>query len=258
MLESTNRRLALSIGPQGAQLALRSGWLRPRYRLLESLVWQTQATDEQRGAALDALLLRHAKSGSALEVLVADLWVPSVSVQPPVNGAGVGDLAAAVSLRMGAVTDSGTDWQIASAPRMDGRFVASALRSSLMDMLRHQCQRHGLHLASVQPLFVAVWNHWHATLVPGQWLAICGPSAVTLCIAPQRHLEHLRRLDFTPADTQTLLWPAEAAQREAMRLGLPAPTTLGLCGTVHLAWRGAPGVYLGPVGDATGLWGVKP
>jgi len=258
MPDSTKGQFALSLGPQGAQLALRSGWLRPRLRLLETLVWTAQANDDQRGAALDALLLRHTKPGSALEVLVADLWAPSVSVQPPGQGARLEDLSAAVSLRLGAVTDAATAWQTASVPRVGGRFIASALRSTLMDMLRAQCQRHGLHLVSVQPLFVAVWNHWRASLVPGQWLGICGAGVITLCVAPQRHLEQLRRLDFAPVDAQVPLWAVEAAQREALRLGLEAPPTLALCGAVPQAWRRAPGVYLGEVGDASSLWGVKP
>jgi len=258
MPSTTSGRFALSLGPQGALLVQRSGWLRPRFRFIESQSWPLQATDEQRGALLDALLLRHTKAGADLEVLVADLWVPSVSVQPPSNGAALDDLSAAVSLRLGAVTDSATDWQVASTPRMGGRFVASALRSTLMDMLRAQCQRHGLHLVSVQPLFAAVWNHWHAALQPGQWLGICGDGVLTLCIAPQRHMEQLRRWDFAPADAHTLLWPVEAAQREAMRLGLPSPAAVGLCGAVPLAWRGAPAIYLGPAGDAAGLWGVTP
>ncbi len=258
MPDTRHRRFALSLGPLGAQLALRSGWLRPRYRLLESLVWPAQATDEQRGAALDAMLLQHARSGSALEVLVADLWVPSASVQPPVNSATLADLNAAVSLRLNAVTDSATGWQTASAPRTGGRFVASAMRSSLMDMLRVQCQRHGLHLVSVQPLFAALWNHWHASLEPGQWLGVCGEGVLTLCVAPQRHVEQLRRLDFAPANAQEPLWPVEAAQHEGLRLGLPVPAKLALCGAVPQAWRGASAVYLGPVGDALSLWGVKP
>jgi len=258
MPDSINRRLALSLGPHGAQLALRSGVWRPRFKLLESLVWSPQASDEQRGAALDALLLRHAKPGSALEVLLADLWVPSASVQPPLNGASRADLQAAVSLRMGAVTDSATAWQLASEPRTGGRFVASAMRSTLMDMLRAQCQRHGLHLVSVQPLFAAVWNHWHSALEPGQWLGICGTGVLTLCVAPQRHVEQLRRLDFDPANALEALWPMEAAQREGLRLGLASPAKLALCGAVPKAWRGASTVYLGSVGDAAGLWGVKP
>ena len=257
MPDSINRHLALSLGPQGALLALRSGWLRPRYRLLQSLVWPAQATDEQRGAALDAALLRHAKPGSTLEVLVADLWVPSASVQPPVNSATLADLDAAVSLRLSAVTDTGTAWQVTSEPRAGGRFVASAMRSSLMDMLRAQCQRHGLHLVSVQPLFAALWNHWHAALEPGQWLGICGAGVLTLCVAPQRHVEQLRRLDFAPSDAQEPFWPVEAAQREGLRLGLPAPAKLALCGAVPPGWRGSSTHYLGPVGDAPSLWGVQ-
>ncbi len=266
-------RLALSLGPQGAQLALRSGLWRPRYELLESLVWPAQTSDAQRAAhlspALDALLLRHAVTGSALEVLVADVWAPSASVQPPANGATLADLQAATALRLRAVTDATIGWASSSEPRVGGPFMASALRSGVLDLLLDQCQRHRLHLVSVQPLFAAVWNHWHGALAPGQWLGICGAGVLTLCVAPKRHVAHLRRLDFASAHAQEPRWPVYAAKREGLRLGVAAPSALVLCGAVPAPWRDAvpaalgtrrgPTVaYLGPVGDALGLWGLQP
>lgn len=269
MLSSMGQGFVLSLGPQGAQLALRSGLWRPRFALLESLVWPAQSSEAQRAAALDALLLRHAKAGSTLEVLVADLWAPSASVQPPVNGATWDDLQAAVALRLRAVTDATTGWEAVSGPRVSGRFVASALPSSLLELLRGQCQRHGLHLVSVQPVFAAVWNHWLGALAKGQWLGICADRVLTLCIAPKGHVEHVRRLDFDAAQALTPRWAVEAAQREGQRLGLPAPATLAVCGVVPPPWREAaraqasagrePSLaYLGPAGDAASLWGVQP
>jgi len=259
---------ALSLGPQGAQLALRSGLWRPRFQLLGSMVWETHANDAQRSAALDALLLRRTVTGSTLDVLVADVWAPSASVQPPVNGGALEDLQAAVALRLRAVTDAATGWEAASEPRVSGRFIASALRTGLLDVLLDQCQRHGLQLVSVQPLFAAVWNHWRASLASGQWLGICGAGVLTLCVAPKHHMEQLRRLDFATQDAQDPHWPVDAAQRECLRLGLPLPATLALCGAVPLPWRdtmrtaasarrGTPVVYLGPVGDAPSLWGLS-
>ena len=274
MPNAVGQRFALSVGPQGALLALRSGLWRPRYRLLESVVWPAQASDAQRAAALDALLLRHAVAGSTLEVLVADLWVPSASVQPPLHGATLADLQAATTLRLRAVTDASASWETASEPRLGAPFIASALRSSVLDMLRDPCQRHGLHLVSVQPLFAALWNHWHRALAPGQWLGICGAGVLTLCVVPERTVEQLRRLDFAESHTQEPRWLVEAAQREGLRLGLPAPAALALCGAVPAAWRttvpaaagampsgarrGPSVAYLGPVGDALGLWGLQP
>ncbi len=269
MLSSKGQSFALSLGPKGAQLARRSGLWRPHFAQLESLTWEAQASDAQRAAALDALLLRQTRAGSTLEVLVADLWAPSTSVHPPVNGAGLADLHAAVELRLRAVTDAATGWQAASAPRTSGRFVASALRSGLLDLLRDQCQRHGLHLVSVQPVFAAVWNHWRGALASGQWLGICTDRVLTLCIAPERHLEHVRRLDFDAPQSQMSRWALDAVQREGQRLGLSTPATLALCGAVPASWRQAmPGAasvrhgpavaYLGPVGDTQGLWGLRP
>jgi hypothetical protein len=268
MPSSIGHSLALSVGPQGAHLALRSGLWRPRYRLLESLAWPAQASDEQRAAALDALLLRRATAGSTLEVLVADLWAPSASVQPPVNGANLSDLQAAVAMRLRAVTDTAIGWEAASAPRVGGRFIASALRSGLLDTLRQQCQRHGLHLVSVQPVFAAVWNHWHAVLAPGEWLGICSAGVLTLCVAPQRHIEQLRRLEFTAGNAQEPGWAGDAVQRESLRLGISAPAVLALCGDVPRPWRealpaasarrGPAVVYLGAASDAASLWGLKP
>ena len=259
--------LALSVGPEGAQLALRRGVWRPRYRLLESLVWPAQASDAQRAAALGALLQRHPAPGSALEVLVADLWVPSASVQAPVNAASLADLQAAVALRLRTVTDTATGWELASEPRVGGRFVASALRSGVLDMLHQQCEQHGLHLVSVQPLFAAVWNHWSGALAPGEWLGICSAGVLTLCVAPQWHMEQLRRLEFTPAQGQAPGWPGDAVQRESLRLGVVPPAALALCGEVPRPWRDAlPAasarhdptvVYLGAACDAPSLWGVQ-
>jgi hypothetical protein len=266
-------RFALSLGPHGAQLALRSGLWRPRFELLESLVWPAQTGEAQRAAhlppTLDALLLRHAVAGSALEVLVADVWAPSASVQPPAKGATLADLQAATALRLRAVTDAASGWECASEPRVGGPFMASALRSGVLDLLRDQCQRHRLHLVSVQPLFAAVWNHWHGALAPGQWLGICSAGVLTLCVAPKRHVAHVRRLDFAAAHAQEARWPLDAAKREGLRLGVAAPSALVLCGAVPAPWRnpvpaalgarrGPSAAYLGPVGDALGLWGLQP
>lgn len=269
MLNPVGDRYSLSLGPQGAQLALRSGLWRPRYRVLGALAWPAQASDAQRGDVLDELLMRHTTAGGTLKVLVDDLWVPTTSVQPPVNASTLADLKAAAALRLRTVTDAAAGWETASEPRVAGRFVASALRSGLLDLLREQSQRYGLQLVSVQPLFAAVWNHWHAALAPGQWLGICSAGALTLCIAPSRHVEQLRRLEFVPSNAQEPNWLGDAVQREALRLGVPAPSAVGLCGAVPLAWRqstrmtagpqrGPEAVYLGPVGDALGLWGIQP
>jgi hypothetical protein len=192
--------------------------------------------------------------------------VPTVSVLPPAHSAGAQDLDAAVAMRLRAVTEGATDqdWAMASDPRIAAPFLASALRRGVLNMLGDLCTQHRLRLVSVEPVFAAVWNHVCGALAPGQWLAICQGAVLTLCIAPATHLQALRRLDFTAAQAQDAGWLAAAVRHESLRLGLPVPAVLAVCGEPPPAWTEADGRRLlalrlvGKACDALGLWGLRP
>lgn len=108
------------------------------------------------------------------------------------------------------------------APQAAGRsLLASAVEPDLVAAIEAACRRHGIRLASLQPMLMPVFNHISRRL-PKQAsaLAVVEPSQVCLCLF--RDGDWLRIASHRTEDTQ-----AEAVlqllQRECLLAGLEPP-----------------------------------
>jgi hypothetical protein len=129
--------------------------------------------------------------------------------------------------------------------------------------MQHVWQALDLHLLSIEPECVALWNHWQSRLPEQAWFGICASDALLLGVVVAGRLQGTRRLQLNGPDSRMSDWLERALQREAARLNLPEPKALGLCGKVPSEWtglhpRGLRCTVMGSVCDAAGLFGVPP
>jgi hypothetical protein len=153
------------------------------------------------------------------------------------------------------------DWRIVCAPTGIQTFLAFGVKRSLAQGLGHVLQSHGLHLTSMTPEFVALWNHWERQLPAGNWFGVCTPGCLGLGIVEGNRLAGLRHLRLPLPDQATAEWLAEAVRREADRLNLRAPNALALCGKAPAPWMARSSQrlacsLLGSQCDASSLFGV--
>jgi hypothetical protein len=261
MLDRLSHRLNIALGPRGIALVLQRGWFRTTSTLVGRQTWDAAggaAADlpAALGAMLDAAGMRRMPA----RVVLADALVRTWRVEPPHNATRPQDCEAAAAMRFGAVfEESPDDWLVTSAPRAAQPFVACAIRRTLADGLERVLCDHQLELLSMEPEYVALWNHWCLELAADAWFGICTDGALVLGVVRSSRLESLRPL---PVPEQAdALWLSQTVQREANRLNLPAPPSLGLCGTPPAPWvsrrtTGMPCTLLGTHGDALALFGI--
>lgn len=203
-------------------------------------------------------------SKQPLRVVLADALVRSWTVQPPTNASRLQDCEAAAAMRFSAVFgDSPADWLIRADYDARHAFLACALPRALLAALQQVWQAQDLHLLSLEPECVALWNHWQRSLPDQAWFGICADDALLLGVVVAGRLQGTRRLPLNGPESRKSDWLERALQREAARLNLPEPKALGLCGKVSSEWtglhpRGLRCTVMGNVCDATSLFGVTP
>jgi hypothetical protein len=121
------------------------------------------------------------------------------------------------------------DWH-ASRP-----FLACGLPQTLLDTVQQIADEMNFHLVGLTPQFVALWNRWRKQLKNGAWLGIVHGGTLTLGAAAHGHLQAVRTAAI-PVGAGGITWLREHLAREAMRLNLPAPQLLQLCGAYPADW----------------------
>ena len=179
-------------------------------------------------------------AGWPLTVVLADELARMWQVTPPPRAASPADLEAAAAMRFthlfGAASGGWTfaaDWQ-AGQP-----FLAAALPAVLLDSLAQAAREARCPLVEVVPQFVAALNGWRRLRRPGAWFGLVHGQVLTLAAYDGRQLAALRTAMVPPGADRA--WLDGHVARDALRLGLPAPGLLQLCGAAPQGWAGAGG-----------------
>lgn len=191
------------------------------------------ASPEHLAEQLRAALAQARWSGLSASITLADTWVRYFMVTPPQNTGRFSDCGAACDMRFRTLYGEAPDGWLLQAD-WDARhpFLACALPRALLASQQQVALDHKLALVAVAPHFIAAWNRWRGRLKPGAWFGVAQGGTLTLGAPQQRRLCAVRSAPF-PAEA----WQDKAAlpghlRREALRLNLPPPDTLHLCGQV--------------------------
>ena len=182
-------------------------------------------------------LLRDTHDADAAIVL-PDMAARFFMTTPPRNAAHLADCAAAAGLRFQEIYgEPPLAWQLEADWNARHAFLTCALPRPLLGAVQQVAQEQRLNLISVVPQFVAAWNRWHASIAEPAWFATLHDNCLTLAAIEQQQLQAVRSLVLPAVALQDSRWLARHLEREALRLDLPTPKRLQLCGEVPEPWR---------------------
>lgn len=231
--------------------ALRLGVSHDALALVQTSRWGREAVllaEQPYGAALpdalSALLDGAGRAGWPLTVVLADDLVRLWQVTPPQDSARMADLEAAAALRFQQLYgEPAAQWQFSAGWDAARPFLAAALPRALLLSLQQGAAAHKLKAVEIVPQFLAMFNHWRGALRPGAWFGVLHDGVLTLGACERGAIAAVRAMKVP--EGAGAAWLAEHLDREALRLNLPAPERLQLCGEMPAAWIGARAAMLG-------------
>jgi hypothetical protein len=232
--EIARGRLSLGVSGDGIAAIRSSAGLRSRSRIIADRTLENSADMSERLMAECRDILHDATcAGLPIHIVLADSWVRLFIVTPPANSSRLQDCRAAVALRFRSLYGEMPDeWQIAADWQAYQPFLACAMPNVLLAGLRSAAEEaHGC-LVSVVPHFIAAWNRWGATVNAGQWFGAIHDSTLMLGATSVHSIAAIRSLRV-PMNGFDADWLCEQTAREALRLNLPAPSQIALCGAPH-------------------------
>jgi hypothetical protein len=264
MLERLSTRLNLALSRHSMSLVETAGWVRPRGKVIGLHVSQAECSGLAHvGDGLGELLNKSGQKGRPVHVLVADELVRFWMVEPPKNATRLADYEAAAAMRFQTLFDEpADDWQISASIDVGGAYLACAVPRALLDQVIQALARRQMPLASMAPEFVALWNCWRRDLKSGAWLGVWRGNSLSLGISRGNALGAVRQMAVPVEAAQDAGWIHTQVLREALRLDVPMPSRLSMCGEPPRAWVSGSTTplacsVLGRQNDALTLFGVR-
>ncbi|WLI90264.1 hypothetical protein Q4S45_03825 [Massilia sp. R2A-15] len=194
--------------------------------------------------ALAALLDGAGRAGWPLTIVLADDLVRLWQVTPPADSTRLADLEAAAALRFQQLYgEPAAPWQFSAGWDAARPFLAAAMPRALLGALEQGASAHKLKAVEIVPQFLGLFNRWRGALRPGAWFGVLHDGVLTLGACDRGAIAAVRAARVP--EGAGAAWLAEHLDREALRLNLPAPAKLQLCGDLPPAWIGARASMLG-------------
>ena len=191
------------------------------------------AVAEALGLALDEAGVGR----GAATIVLADEWTRLFMVTPPRNVERMRDCEAAVALRFQSLYgEPCNEWSVQADHDAAHAFLACAMPRALRDALLAACSARRLAVIGMAPQFVGSWNRWRRRLGDGAWLGVVHAGSLTLAATSGGRLAEVRRALIPPGALRQRAWLNDQLGREALRLGLPMPRGLWVCGDAPEAW----------------------
>lgn len=231
--------LRIGLSKTGVTVVHTSGWLQTRSdAVAESTFAEHESVTPEAVVAKLGVLLKDADcSGLPASIVLSDAWVRRWMVTPPRNATSLADCQAAASARFQVLFgEPMTDWQLAADWDARQPFLACATPRKLLSALQQVAHDRSLVLREIAPQFVVAWNSWRSNLRAGTWFGVLGQSVLTYAVlgrnGPQATSEVALPVDVMR--DQRLV--PEILAREALRLNVPMPFEMRLCGQIPAHW----------------------
>lgn len=235
------KSLRLGVGTDAIALVDARRWRRAPVEVLAEAELSSAGLDHL-APALRAMLADANAAGRALTVIVSDELARMWQVSPPEGSARMADLEGAAALRFQALYGAApVGWRIGADWSVKRPFLAAGLPASLLALVEQIALEQKLRLVEVTPQFVAAFNGVRAKVAGDAWFGVLQAGVLTLGVqAVAGHLGAVRAAAVPPgADGD---WLARHIAREALRLDVPAPSRLQLCGDAPPDWQRQSGI----------------
>jgi hypothetical protein len=242
MRKQFGQALRIGVSNHGMALLKTSRWRGERVTVISEHIFMS---GEEQGAQAIALGLRNLLgdagcSGWPVTFVLADDMVRLWQVTPPQASARLADLEAAAALRFQSLFgENAAAWKVSASWDARRPFLAAAVRRELSAVLEQAAAESGMRIVEVVPQFVAGWNHWRGAVKSGAWYGQVHERVLTIAAPEGKTLGPVRTAALPQGADQQ--WMQETVAREALRLNLPAPDCLQLCGQVPAAWNNSSG-----------------
>lgn len=239
MLKKLGTSLRIGIAKTGITLLHIQSWRQPRLSVLADLPLQENHTDDHPELLqqLRAALEQTQCAGLKTSIVIADDWMRYFMVTPARNVMRVDDCKAAAEMRFHTLFgESSAAWRLEADWDACHPFSVCAVPQWLLKGINSITVERNLIVMNVLPHFIAAWNQWCVDVGPDTWFGVSHRANLTLGIFQHGRLSAIRmamipdRADAAPA------WLSGHVAREALRLGLPAPAQVQVCGDASARW----------------------
>jgi hypothetical protein len=238
MRKRFGQALRIGVAADGVALLKTSRWQGEKASVLAQAGFgAAEPLAESVAQALRQLLAGDSWSGWPVTVVLADELLRLWQVTPPAGSTRLADLEAAAALRFQSLYgEPASGWALAAGWDAVHPFLAAAMPRALLAVLAQAAAEHQFTLVEVVPQFVAALNQWRGALKPDDWFGVVHGRVLSLA-AVGAHGVGAVRAAALPDDADGA-WLLAHLAREALRLNLPAPERLQLCGAVPANWHG--------------------
>ncbi|MGW8391250.1 hypothetical protein [Pseudoduganella sp. HUAS MS19] len=182
-------------------------------------------------AALAALLAGRDAGARAASFVLSDELVRLWQVTPPVQAARLADLEGAAALRFHTLFgETPAAWHISADWNAAAPFMAAAVPRLLKAAIDSAAAKHGLTVTGIVPNFVAAWNRHAGALKNDAWFGVAQDNVLALAACEEGKLRAVRHVAIPHGADHS--WLTQAAQREALLLGMQPPALIQLSGEV--------------------------
>jgi hypothetical protein len=172
-----------------------------------------------------------------VRIILADNWVRFWLVTPPQNASRLSDCHAAAAARFQALYGEPlTNWQMTADWDARQPFLACALPHALLVSLQQVGRDCRLALLEIVPQFIAAWNRLRTDLKAGAWLGVMQGDVLSIGAISRQRLCAVRALRLTADAALDPNWLPQQLTREALRLNLPLPSEIQVCGGMPADW----------------------
>lgn len=225
--------LRVGISRRGLALLGIRGRFRPHTEILAELPF---AADEL-GSRLDEALRNAQAVRLPTTVVIADDLARFFIVTPPHNATGLQDYKAAAGMRFKALYGESSDaWNMTADWNTGRPFLACALPCALLDAIIRVAATHRLTLVEVVPHFAAAWNTWCSALKPDAWFGVLHEDMLNLAAIADGRMVSVKTTMLPSREQHGLAWLERHVRREALLLGIAAPSRIQLCGNADERW----------------------
>lgn len=231
--------LTITLSATGISLARTGGWLRPRSVVLAERTWpEEDFSDPARMAPkLHAMLAEFQCQRMATRIVLSDALVRIWMVTPPQNLTRLADCMAATMLRFQALFgEPASGWEISTDIDARHPFAACAMPRALLQALIAIAAEHQLTLLEIAPQFVSGWNRYRADLGQASWFGALHDNILSIGATSRQRLKAVRIARLPDDACHDREWLFRHLKRESLRLDLPMPSRMEICGTVPAPW----------------------
>jgi hypothetical protein len=234
-----NRELRIGLSRTGVALLQSSGWLRRRTDLVADAALSEDdfTSTECLATRLSALIAEAKCSSLPATVILANDLVRLFMVTPPNNAMRLQDCRSAAEMRFRSLYgDTVADWQLQADWNNDEPFLACAIPNLLLTALTQLAKERDLTCIEIVPQFIAVWNRWRDGLNGNAWFGVANGNLLTLGAITAQRLSAVRTTAVPVDGWSEQNWLPDYLGRESLRLNLPMPQQLRICGDVPGHW----------------------